>query len=413
MNTNLKRVRRVGVRFPSWISFHTGLFKGILNYMRLHEMWQLELPQDTDDEMERVVIDKNWDGDGLLLFRYTPEEAEAFQRRGVCVVNLSAECADGPFPSVLPDNVRAGREAARHLLALGLQKFAFLGRRGDVVRRYSLERAEGFCKEIEAAGREVSVTQLKFVRDGRDRLDTVAFNREIVAALQSLPAGTGIFAADDLLAANVLRVCRSMGLVVPGHFAVIGFNNEELFCHTTLPPLSSVSYPGEAIGFRAAEILGRLFAGEKMPGHEWRISVMGYAERESTNILAVTAPRVADAVRIIRNRAPTYPLRVNELLEQLDVSYSGLNKLFSAALNTTPKQEINRVRLETFRRLLATTDWTTERIADHMHFESAEDARRFFRRESGVSASDFRREHQVLGPLQATRKVRRPGAESA
>jgi LacI family transcriptional regulator len=285
------------------------------------------------------------------------------------------------------------------LLALGLQKFAFFGRKGQAVRHYSLERAKGFCEEVERAGRKASVTHLQFIRDEMDRIDTAAFNREIVTALRALPAGTGIFASDDLLAANILQVCRGLGLVVPGHFAVIGFNNEELFCHTTLPPLSSVSYPGEAIGYRAAEILARLFAGENLAGQEWRVSVMGYTERESTNILALTAPKVADAVRIIRNRAPTYPLRVNELLEALDMSYSGLNKLFSTALSTTPKQEINRVRHETFRTLLVTTDWTTERIADHMRFESAEDARRFFRRESGVSASDFRREHQARGPV--------------
>jgi len=393
-------IRRVGVRFPNWITYHSGVIRGLLSYMRDHEQWLLEVPQDTTGERKEVRIDEHWDGDGLLLFRYSKQEASAFQRRGIKVVNLSAENVDGPFPSVVPDNVHGGREAARHLLASGLREFAYFGRSYEVggrlqIRRYSEERAAGFADAIAEAGGKCRISHVLMPEVEEGGLIIAAeLQKRILALLKNLPRPCGIFAADDLFASVIIEACQKGGADVPGEFAIVGFNNEELFCHTTAPPLSSVTYPGEAIGRRAASVLDRMLHGEDLGSQEWRVRVAGVAERESTNLLAVRAPLVAEAVRIIRERSPEYPLRVNELLESLKVSYSGLNKVFTDALGVTPKQEISRVRLEAFRRLLIETDWTTERIANHMKFESVEDARRFFRRACGMSASDYRKEHR-------------------
>ena len=65
----------VGIRVPSWASFTRPIFKGIVDFIRNNEQWQILTLVDSTNEMAPVVIDENWDGDGLILFRYSPEEA--------------------------------------------------------------------------------------------------------------------------------------------------------------------------------------------------------------------------------------------------------------------------------------------------------------------------------------------------
>ena len=68
----------VGIRVPSWASFTRPIFRGIVDFIRNNEKWQLQTLVDSTNEMAPVLIDENWRGDGLILFRYSPEEAKIF-----------------------------------------------------------------------------------------------------------------------------------------------------------------------------------------------------------------------------------------------------------------------------------------------------------------------------------------------
>ena len=81
----------VGIRVPSWASFTRPIFHGIVEFIRNREQWRIQTLVDSTNEMAPMVIDENWKGDGLILFRHSEEEAAAFKRRGIPVVNLSTE----------------------------------------------------------------------------------------------------------------------------------------------------------------------------------------------------------------------------------------------------------------------------------------------------------------------------------
>ena len=53
----------VGIRVPSWASFTRPIFKGIVDFIRNNEQWQIQTLVDSTNEMAPVVIDENWDGD--------------------------------------------------------------------------------------------------------------------------------------------------------------------------------------------------------------------------------------------------------------------------------------------------------------------------------------------------------------
>ena len=210
--------------------------------------------------MAPVVIDQNWDGNGLILFRFSTEEAENFKRRNIPVVNLSAESTGKGYPSVIPDNLEIGKQAAQHLLTLGLKHFSYWG---DPSRTYSKQRGTAFEQEILNAGFECINVQFEpdhFPWEGR----WLKMHEQIVNELNRLPKPIGIFAKDDMLASNIIRICNEISIQVPEEIAVMGTNADEVFCQISTPPLSSVAYPGERVGFEAARLLSSMMNGKSV-----------------------------------------------------------------------------------------------------------------------------------------------------
>ena len=50
----------VGIRVPSWASFTRPIFRGIVDFIRNNEKWQLQTLVDSTNEMAPVLIDENW-----------------------------------------------------------------------------------------------------------------------------------------------------------------------------------------------------------------------------------------------------------------------------------------------------------------------------------------------------------------
>ncbi|WP_029190405.1 xylose operon transcription regulator XylR [Verrucomicrobium spinosum] len=390
---------RVGVRFPSWITFQRGVFDGILKFMQAHEPWVIEAPMDSGGELAPVVIGPRWHGDGLIVFRYTPQEATAWRKAGIPVVNLSTERLGGVFPSIVPDNEGGGAAAAKHLLTLGLRHFAYVGRATPfvddgltglgVARRYSQEREAGFRKTLEEAGFTPLLFQVSTRRNNGPVWEEL--HETYSGLLQALPRPCGVFAADDMLAHGLLQAAQSSGARVPQDVALVGFNDQSHFCQAATPPLSSVTYPGEAIGLRAAEAIYALMQGLPAPGgHIQRVPVSGVTIRESTNVLSIRDPLVASAVRLIRKQAAATAPRVGEIADQLGVSASLLRQRFLEALGISPKEEVDRARLDIIRHWLTTTKLGPGDIAAKTGFLDAAELRRFFRRGTGQTLQDYR-----------------------
>ena len=341
--------------------------------------------------MAPVVIDQNWDGNGLILFRFSTEEAENFKRRNIPVVNLSAESTGKGYPSVIPDNLEIGKQAAQHLLTLGLKHFSYWG---DPSRTYSKQRGTAFEQEILNAGFECINVQFEpdhFPWEGR----WLKMHEQIVNELNRLPKPIGIFAKDDMLASNIIRICNEISIQVPEEIAVMGTNADEVFCQISTPPLSSVAYPGERVGFEAARLLSSMMNGKSVAeDHLETIPIREIVARESTNTLAVDDPIVTQAVKYIRSVAPVYPIHVSEVAARSPLSLSGFNKHFVQQMGLTPKEEIKRVRLAKVQVILKNTRQKISQIAQDMKFESPEELSRFFKRETGLAPKDYRSKFQ-------------------
>src|SRR5690606_32077411 len=92
MSGSLSRRFRVGVRLPEWSTgFSFRIFAGLTDFQRQKEAFQLVFDQPSGGDLPPAPVDASWDGDGLIVFRHTAEEGEAWRKRGIAVVNLSTE----------------------------------------------------------------------------------------------------------------------------------------------------------------------------------------------------------------------------------------------------------------------------------------------------------------------------------
>lgn len=386
---------------------------GVVDFMREHEPWRLATENDSYGEMEAVKIDSNWRGDGLILFRATEEELEEFRRRGQAVVLTSTEGPDLGFPRVVPDNPMIGRMAAEHLIECSMPRFAFLAR-GETfyreaqfapgLRRYARERLGGFRSKLAEYVMEPTVHYLK----GRPLWKAQTWREvetEVMAFLDLLPKPCGVFVADDSLGAVALRAADRLGLRVPGDLAVIGFGDDPSYCFSTFPSLSSIAYPGRAIGKTAAELLWRQMNGEVISSSRTEIAVETLLTRESSDTLAIADPEIRELVRYIRRSAPHEALRVSELADRSELSMTTIKARFAALLGHGPKQEIQRVRLGHLYHLLNDPKLSLAEISRRMQFGSGHELSRFFLTETGLRPSDYREKRRAASSGTGSRAI--------
>ncbi len=399
MATKFRSPRTVGFRHPVWSSYGPWILGGVVDFMRGHESWRLATENDSYGEMEAVKIDADWQGEGVILFRATEEELARFRARGMAVVLTSTEGPDLGFPRVVPDNARIGAMAAEHLVECAMPHFGFLAR-GETLyrekefapglRRYARERLGGYRAKLAEYAREPRVHYLK----GRPLWKAQTWREvetEAMAFLDTLPKPCGLFVVDDSLGAVVLRAADRLGLEVPGDLAVISFGDDPLYCHASLPALSTIAYPAHEVGMKAGEALWRQMNGENFPaGYRVEIPVDRLVPRESSDTLAVADPEIRELVRYIRLTAPHDPIRVSELAERSGLSQTTIKARFAASLGHGPKHEIQRVRLAHLQALLADRSLSLAEIARRMKFASAHELSRYFLAGTGRRPSDYR-----------------------
>jgi LacI family transcriptional regulator len=199
-------------------------------------------------------------------------------------------------------------------------------------------------------------------------------------------------AVDDSAAHDLAAACLKAGIGVPDHVAIMGVNNDDLLCDSAWPPLSSVDCDYSRVGYIAAGMLDRLLKDEKLPKaeREVRLAPLGVVRRQSTDLLAVDEPEVADAVRYIREHACD-PCSVGDVLRHVPVGRRWLERQFMKKLGRNPHDEIMRVRIETAKRLLLQPELTLPDIAERCGFAANQNLGRAFRDATGVTPGVYRR----------------------
>lgn len=375
---------------PEWSTgFSLRLFEGFTDFQRQREPFQLVFNQPSGGDLPQTLIDENWDGDGLIVFRYSKAEGEAWRKRNIAVVNLSAEVPQaGPlFPRITLNNIKVGAMAVEHLASLGLRDFCYVH---ESTRHYSCQRLDGFKRAVKAIGGRFHVIDMP-VSDFAESERAAAIPGMLREPLSKLPRPCGILAKDDIAGVWVINMLNELGIHCPDEMPVLGVDDDIVFCHTTHLPLSSITYPGRRIGYEAADLLHRMLKGERLvTDRHITVDSPGIVCRESTHHVILKDPVVTKALAMIRKEVARRSLQVEDVASYCGVSRELLRQRFRSQLGLSPKDEIARLRLRNTTEILTTTDWTLEAVAENCGFSSCEELCRFIKRTTGKTPSELR-----------------------
>jgi LacI family transcriptional regulator len=196
----------------------------------------------------------------------------------------------------------------------------------------------------------------------------------------------------DSTARDLASACLEAQIAVPDQVAIVGVNNDDLLCESAWPPLSSIDADYGRMGFLAAKLLDRLFAGETLKPEERlvRLPPVGVVRRQSTDVLAIDEPNVVAAVRFIREHACD-PCTVDDVLRHVPVGRRWLERQFTQRLGHSPHEQIIQVRMETARQLLRQSDLSVGDAAFRCGFSDVANFGRAFQQVVGTTPAAYRR----------------------
>jgi LacI family transcriptional regulator len=354
---------------------------GVSRYAREHG-WMLD-----DFACHTGHFPPSWKGDGVLtLFsNFVSEEMiRSVLNLKVPVVGLSDHFPEIQIPRVLPDNEVIGRTGANEFISRGFEHYSFLviDREAPVVK----ERLKGFRDTVTAFGKDFTAM------DYTDRWGRKDAKEEllgwIVEQIKALPKPLAVMAQYDGEANIVVRACLEAGFSVPMDVAVIGADNDPIYCEFGPVPLTSVITNREKLGYEGAAMLDRLMKGEKVKTPV-RIPPIGIALRRSSDVFATEDIELARALNYIalnlRNQ-----IQVEDVVRESGSSRRALYKKFSSHIGHSIHQEILRQRLNLAKRMLQETDQKIDVIAYDCGFCDGNLFRKIFRRHEKTTPQDVR-----------------------
>lgn len=378
--------RQVAVIMHSERAYHRKFLRGIGAYMHEVGNWSLYIE---DQPLHKLPDFNNWRGDGIIL---------AFKIQNVvkmaCRMRLPTVTIEGGaigmdsasrIPNFCTDNAALGRLGAQYLIERGFTRLAFCGFPAGRNDLWNEERSAAFqrCAREHRLPCAVYTGRTTTVRKWID------LQHELTAWLESLEKPVGLLAANDDRARHVLEACRAIGLHVPEDVAVLGVDNDEVMCELTDPPLSSIEHGAASLGYQAAAQLDQLMAGKKPKKLRTLIVPEGVVTRHSTDVLAIADRDVAAAMAFIHQHS-CEPIGVANVVDAVGVSRSTLETRFKS-VGRTIYGEIQRLRIERARFLIATTDLPIKQIAAMAGFAHVHYMTTIFRQNTGWTPAEYRK----------------------
>jgi LacI family transcriptional regulator len=369
-------------------SFGRDFLSGSARFARHHGPWIFHItPGDFEQSVPKM---KQWGGSGIIARIPNERVAKAILEANVPTIALGLTDEQmrrgGPLAhlsEVSSDASRVAELATEHLLERQLKHFAYVGVEG---RAWSRRRGEAFAERLRAAGFEPHT----YPNPKHNRNRGWERELEIMAGwLRTLPLPIGLFACNDDRGREVLEACRYAGLRVPEEVAVLGVDNDAVFCELADPPLSSIALNAETAGYRAAELLDGMMRGQITQPRKIPVEAISVATRRSTDVVAVAHSDVAEALQFIR-REKGRGLSVANVAAEVAVSRRHLERRFRETVGRTILEEIQLARIEHAKHLLLETKYPISKVAQLSGFGSTGYFVQFFHARVGKTPRKFR-----------------------
>jgi LacI family transcriptional regulator len=375
---------RVALLVETARAFGRELLQGVAQFSHDRGPWSFLIsPGDFDQVVPKF---KEWRGTGIIARIPDVKTAEQVLALGVPTLTIGMSYLDvdcSGIVDIYPDEDQIAQQAADHLLDRAFRNFAYVG---SPDRGWCQRRHDAFRRYLNGLGIEPIVYQ----SPKTPRTRKWEYEQAVMAEwIRSLPTPIGVFACDDDRGREVLEASAIAGLNVPEDMAVVGVDNDDVFCELSDPPLSSVRLNARTAGYRAAQVLSDMMAGRSVDPKPIVVEALGVVARRSSEIVAVEDEDVAEALKIIHSNHGK-DMSVDDIVEELAVSRRNLEKRFRDALGRSILDEVQNARLKYSKRLLVDTSYPVSRIARLAGFGSVGYFIQFFQRRVGKTPGKYR-----------------------
>ena len=392
----MSRRARIALLIDKATTWGSGLIEGIAEYAHAHEDWQFVLgPR---GKYDRSLLPAGWGGDGVVARITHQELADQLAGLKIPAVNVSwYRYGESSIPRCTCDERGVAAMAAKYFIELGFRQFAYCGSsiRPDYVDGFGEAFVEILSRHTYRCHRHISHWHPDSI------LPPASEFERLMEWLRGLPKPVGLLAFDSLQARQVTEACEAADVHVPHEVAVLGGEHDFLSCTISKPQLSSVDHAPRQVGYKAAELLSRIIAGEPPPREPILLQPNRIITCQSTDTVAVEDDLLAAAVRFIKHHSHER-IQVGNILQEVPISRRALEKGFRKWLGRSPAEEIRRIRVDRAVQLLCDTSWSMPRIATAVGFDRPELLTRAFRRELSTTPSEFRRRHLCVERAAAT-----------
>jgi LacI family transcriptional regulator len=221
----------------------------------------------------QLLAEKRVDGILFVSEMITEEYYEKLESMQIPVVLISTESYQYPLPFVKVDDKHAAFTATDYLVKMGHSKIGMIsGNKEDIIA--GQPRIDGYKQALAQRGltiedKNIIHSQGFSFKDGFTGLQGL---------LEQSPDLTAVFAASDALAMGAISSAYKLGIKIPEHLSIIGYDNLPM-AEMAIPPLTTVAQPLEQMGMVAAEMLFTMMdQGRRV---ESRIMPHSVIERES------------------------------------------------------------------------------------------------------------------------------------
>jgi len=361
---------------------------GAFNYVsERRKDWMIEVLDSSEEVNVRLSGPNGLDG-AIIMAPHTHLTLENIRRTQTPAVIVDFPPRDFTPKDTSISFVRLNDEAigiaaAEHLLARSRFN-AFACFIDEPQYQYPHEREAGFRNRLAAAN--VFVKTLVLPATNTDLRELKAFH----LMLDRLPRPLGVFAVRDRAAPRIYDYCKEFGISIPDEIAVVGVDNDEIFCNTLPVQLSSILPDHNRIGYLAAKELARLMRGNGGRELVYGQSVREVVLRASTRIVPPAAKMISDMLAFIDEKA-SGTLRVSDVAKAVGVSRRLADLRFRQVRNETILEAINRARVGRIKKMLLSATRPIAEIAATCQFSSPAALTRFFREQTGLTPSGWRR----------------------
>ena len=363
---------------------HYGIFAGIQEYAETRADWTFDLGSYPELEL---AGGGHFDG---IVGRISRDCLVAARDASVPVVNVMlGSPVASEVPGVHVDFHAAGRIAAEHLVARGLQRLAHFGYARNPASKQHYEGMREVARERGCPCTRHSVS--RHFDESRRQFHRF---REVVETIQArweAPLGVGFMA--DALCRSVAAVCLTMGWVIPEQLALVGCGNHVVICNAIAPTLSSIDMGYHQCGYEAARLLDRMIRGHKPPAKAKYMPHKELVVRRSSDVFAVSDAATTQALRYMADHSGK-ALSVARIAQAVGLGRKSLEQRFRRYVGRTINDELIRLRIETLKRLLVESDEPIKTLSPVAGFGTTANMHTMFKRHTDMTPAAYRRKHR-------------------